>query len=163
MAAGGVRAGVWRHRLVVRALVRGTDAPSAVRISVRALPTHRSRLVATTTAAAYSLNAPQVGDGHGATVRAEADEMSEAVRAAPREGRRPRNTRLGTPLLCLNAPKRAPELEQGQRGVKDRDVKNPFVRGLFRSPLPDSNRRPPPSQALRSATGRNRSQRFPPV
>jgi hypothetical protein len=119
--------------------------------------------VATTTAAAYSLNAPQVGDVHGATVRAEADVMSEAVRAAPREGRRPRNTRLGYAPSLLERSKTGSRTRARSTRRKRSGRKNPFVRGLFRSPLPDSNRRPPPSQALRSATGRNRSQRFPPV
>jgi hypothetical protein len=39
-------------------------------------------------------------------------------------------------------------------------AKAPRLRGFRESPLPDSNRRPPPYHVLLTATGRNPRQRF---
>jgi hypothetical protein len=64
------------------------------------------------------------------------------------------------PILRLAVPKPVPylsTLDEMQRGTKG---KAPRLRGLCGSPLPDSNRRPPPYHAIQTATGGSRWQRF---
>jgi hypothetical protein len=109
MAAAGVRARVRRHRVVVRALVRGTDAPSTVWISVRALLTHRSRLVATTTAASYDLNVGTVVRWSRRNGASDLEPTARRSRRGSWQGRRP----LHAPPLSRRETYRSPIVAEG--------------------------------------------------